>query len=125
MVAEPLRRSRKSMKKRETLRVPANFGPETRFEVRTSPAGLARREEEQKLEALKRRMFEETLAETWEPEARRFLSIAANEAAATAWLSGYPLLVFPALFEEKLAEADYQMERQFEIRERSRELLAV
>ena len=50
---------------------------------------------------------------------------AANEAAALAWITAYPLLVFPALFDEKADMAISRAERQEEIRERSRELLCV
>jgi hypothetical protein len=50
---------------------------------------------------------------------------AANEAAALAWASIYPLLVFPVLFEEKTQAALRQAERQARIFKSSCELLAV
>ena len=50
---------------------------------------------------------------------------AANEAAALAWATLYPLLVFPVLFEEKIEAALRQAERQARILESSRELLSV
>jgi hypothetical protein len=50
---------------------------------------------------------------------------AANEAAALAWVTFYPLLVFPVLFEEKTAVAVRQAQRQARIYANSRELLAV
>ena len=50
---------------------------------------------------------------------------AANEAAALAWVTPYPLLVFPTLFEEKAAFAVKLAEKQEEVLDRSRELLAV
>ena len=49
---------------------------------------------------------------------------AANEAAALAWVTFYPLLVFPVLFEEKTAAAVRQVERQTRIYADSRELVA-
>ncbi len=52
------------------------------------------------------------------------LSRTANEAAALAWVTRYPLLVFPALFEEMAETALLRAERQEQIRQRSRELLA-
>jgi len=103
----------------------ARFGPETRFEVKPGAARLARKEEEDKLEGLKRELLDKALTEAWEPQVRRFLATSANEAAALAWVTGYPLLVFPGLFEEKAASALHQFERQLEITQRSRELLAV
>jgi len=50
---------------------------------------------------------------------------AANEAAALAWLTKYPLLVFPSLFEEKAEFALVRMEQQDRVRRISRELLSV
>ena len=82
-------------------------------------------EQEKELERLKTRLLRESLEEAWGPEAKVLLAGSANEAAAVAWLTGYPLLVFPALFDEKKEAAFDLMERQHEIRERSRELLAV
>ena len=49
---------------------------------------------------------------------------AANEAAALAWVTSHPLLLFPALFEEKARITRRQFERQIAVRARSRELLA-
>jgi hypothetical protein len=50
---------------------------------------------------------------------------AASEAAAIAWTTTIPLLVFPALFEEKAIGAVLQAKRQTRILKKSRELLAV
>jgi len=47
---------------------------------------------------------------------------AANEAAALAWVTTFPLLVFPVLFEEKTALAVRQAARQARIY--GRELIA-
>ena len=54
-----------------------------------------------------------------------FVRRAANEAAALAWDTRFPLLVFPGLFEEKAANAVRQVQRQLNIRSRSRQLLFV
>ena len=53
------------------------------------------------------------------------LSGVANEAAAVAWVTAYPLLVFPGLFEEKAVVAMAHAARQDWVFQRSRELLAV
>ena len=50
---------------------------------------------------------------------------AAHEAAALAWTTRYPLLVFPELFEEKTAVNIAHSERQAEVRRLSSELLAL
>jgi hypothetical protein len=42
-----------------------------------------------------------------------------------AWVTRYPLLVFPALFDEQAEAALLRAERQEQVRQRSRELLAV
>jgi len=77
------------------------------------------------LERLKNRLLRDTLFEL--PDARLNADVrrAANEAAAVAWETRYPLLVFPALFEEKTRNVLRHAERQVSIRRRSLELLTV
>jgi hypothetical protein len=104
-------------------RVPTEFGPETGFEVKPSPPAPFRARQEAELERLKAQLLAERL-ETRNPQLDTQLRRVANEAAALAWVTQYPLLVFPALFEEK-AEADLlRAERQEQVHQRSRELLA-
>src|SRR5580765_7609253 len=105
-------------------RVPTRFGPETRFELRPGPAAPFRATQENGLERLKGRLLREFLYETT-PAANGYVRRAANEAAALAWVTPYPLLVFPALFEEKADSAVKLAEKQEEVLERSGELLAV
>ena len=109
------------MNKNET-RVPARFGPETRFEVRPAPF---RATQETEFERLKSRLLARQLAGAPAPELNPPLRRAANDAAALAWATLYPLLVFPVLFEEKTAIALRQAQRQARIYTDSRELLAV
>jgi hypothetical protein len=105
-------------------RVPTQFGPETGFEVRPSPPAPFRARQEAELERLKAQLLAERLETPWNPQLDTQLQRAANEAAALAWVTRYPLLVFPALFEEQ-ADADLlRAERQEQVRQRSRELLA-
>ena len=101
------------------------FGPETRFELVPVPAANFRVEQENELERLKNRLLRQTLGELTAPEASGFVRRAANEAAALAWETRVPLLVFPALFEEKTATALRQVARQAGIRRRSLELMTV
>jgi hypothetical protein len=105
-------------------RVTARFGPETRFEVNPAPPAPFRALEETELERLKNRLLYQRLGETTEPEMNVRLRRAANEAAALAWDTTFPLLLFPTLFEEIVQTAQLQVRRQACIRERSRELLA-
>jgi hypothetical protein len=105
-------------------KVPARFGPETRFNVRPAPAAPFRATEENELERLKNRLLRKELVNATGLELNARLRRAANEAAALAWVTAVPLLVFPMLFEEKARAAHGQAARQENIRERSRELLA-
>jgi hypothetical protein len=79
--------------------------------------------EENELEQLKGRLLRNRLAAVTAPTVNSGLRRAANEAAALAWVTPYPLLVFPELFEEKARVVVAQAERQKLIRDRSRELL--
>ncbi len=106
-------------------RVPTTFGPDTRFSVEPVPAAAHRAEQEDRFERLKNLLLAERLEAALDPECNSPLRGAANEAAALAWVTPYPLLVFPALFEEKAADALARAERQQEVLQRSRELLAV
>lgn len=106
-------------------RVPTRFGPETRFEVQPTPAAVFRATQETEFERLKNRLLREALFELTKPALNGYLRRAANEAAALAWVTPFPLLVFPALFEEKAETALLQAARQVSVRQRSLELLAV
>ena len=107
-----------------TNRIPAEFSPETRFELRPDAAATFRVTRESEFERLKDRLLAEQLAAA-APELNVPLRRAANEAAALAWVTFYPLLVFPVLFEEKTAVALRQARRQARIYAANRELLAV
>jgi hypothetical protein len=106
-------------------RVPADFAPEVRFEVAAGPPAPFRAKQDAALERLKKQLLEERRGEAWDSRLRSALRRAANDAAALAWVTPYPLLVFPALFDEKAAAAVHQAQRQNHVRARSRELLAV
>ena len=106
-------------------RVPTRFGPETRFEVRPAPPAPFRAALDTEFERLKNRLLARELAETPTPELNPPLRRAANEAAALAWATLYPLLVFPVLFEEKTQAALRQVDRQARIYRSSCDLLAV
>jgi hypothetical protein len=106
-------------------RVPTQFGPETGFEVRPGPPAPFRAWQEAELERLKTRLLAQWLATRPDPQFGGQLRRAANEAAALAWVTQYPLLVFPALFEEKAGAALLHAGRQEQVRQSSRELLAV
>jgi hypothetical protein len=106
-------------------RVPTRFGPETRFELRPTPPAPFRAFQENELDKLKERLLATRLETLNEAGYNAYLRRAANEAAAIAWVTAYPTLVFPTLFEEKAKAALFQAEKQEWIRERSALLLAV
>lgn len=103
-----------------TKKIQTRFGPDTRFRV--DPL-VFRATETTELEELKNRLLRTLLAKTNNVTENTALRRAANDAAALAWLTRFPLLVFPALLEEKAAVALKQAFKQAEILERSTELL--
>ncbi len=111
--------------KANNSRLHIEFLPETRFEVKPRPPSPLRTRGEDPLERLKRRLLEGRLEGVWNAETNCRLRRAANEAAALAWVTPYPLLVFPVLFEEHAKAAAARARRQAQVRRRSRELLAV
>ncbi len=110
--------------KQNYKRVLTRFGPETRFELTPAAPAPFRAVQETELERLKHRLLRERLSAAPGLELNARLRRAANEAAALAWVTNVPLLVFPTLFEEISQTALCQAQRQERIRQRSRELLA-
>jgi hypothetical protein len=110
---------------RNNRRVPARFSPETRFEIKPVPPAPFRALQETELERLKNRLLLSALNRLNEPALNTCVRRAANEAAAIAWVTPYPLLAFPGLFEEKTEAALVYAERQASVRERSPELVFV
>ena len=106
-------------------RVPTRFGPETRFEVKPVPPAPFRATQETELERLKNKLLLRLLNDLNEPAVNAYVRRAANEAAALAWVTPYPLLTFPGLFDEKVETALLYTERQASVRERSAELVFV
>lgn len=106
-------------------RVPTQFAAATRFEPRVRAGGPFRRVMENELEQLKNRLLARELVRTTTLGQNVSLRRAANEAAALVWLTPYPLLLLPVLFEEKVRTARIKTGRQALIRERSNELLTL
>ena len=100
------------------------YAPRAPFSPGTPPDLNYRATETNELERLKLRLLREKLADETNGELTVPLRRAANEAAALAWVTTHPLLVFPALFEEKARITRRHFERQLAVRARSRELMA-
>jgi hypothetical protein len=100
------------------------FEPETRFDVPPVAPVPFRGTRETELEQFKNRLLREALESTVEAQFYAPLRRAANEAAAAAWMTPFPMLFLPALFEERVAAAWRQFERARSVRNRSRRILA-
>ena len=111
--------------KRNRLRVRTKFAPELRFEVQPVPAVPFRAIQETEFEKLKSRLLARELTQAPTAEFVPAIRRAANDAAALAWATVHPLLVFPVLFEEKTGDALQRLERQAHIYKNSRELLPI
>jgi hypothetical protein len=109
----------------KSKRLRTEFGPETRFEVGPAPPSPFRADQESQFEGLKSRLLGEVLRVTYGAKPVVLVRRAANEAAALAWVTRYPLLVYPVLFQEKAEEALLLIDRQERVRERTRELMMV
>ena len=73
---------------------------------------------ETQLELLKQQLLRPVIASVANTELVKELDWAANEAAALAWLTVCPILVLPALLEEKMQEATRKWEMQARVRQR-------
>jgi hypothetical protein len=92
------------------------FRRETRFEVCSIVTAPFRGPIETRLEQLKHSLLQPVLRGTPNSELHSRLNWAAREAAGLAWLTPFPLLVFPALFEEKVTAARKYWAKQQKIR---------
>ena len=108
------------MIKKTNDRLRTKFAREVRFEVK--PA-LNRVVETQELDNLKQRLLRRLLEQSNDTRQNTGLRRAANDAAALAWVTQYPLLTFPVLLEEKARTAAVQYHRQQRVRQRSQTLL--
>jgi hypothetical protein len=113
---------RKRMKK-NNQKVPTQFAPEMRFNVAPLLAQPFRVTQETEFEKLKNRLLRRLLDDAVQPELNVPLRRAVNDAAALAWTTLFPLLVFPGLLEEKARSARLQLQKQKQVRLRSETLL--
>jgi hypothetical protein len=109
--------------KMRTRKVKLRFGPATRFEITPAPAAPFRGTQETELEKLKAQLLAELLEQSSDSELNAPLRRAANDAAAVAWTTAFPLLVFPALLDEKAREAEQRYQHQQTVLARSRRLM--
>jgi hypothetical protein len=104
-------------------RLEPQFGPDIRFALEPRLAPEAREKENAEFTRLRERLLASLLAQTPDTYRHDYIENAINEAEALAWATAHPLLVFPALAEEKATEATQRAERQESIRRKSEGLL--
>lgn len=110
------------MKTKKTMLL-TRFEPDDRFDVAPVAVAPFRGTQEAELEQFKFRLLRLALDTTPEAGLHMPLRRAANEAAGVAWLTPFPLLVLPVLFEERIDVARRQFERAQTVRAKSRRLL--
>ena len=104
------------MNAKSSRRVPTRFGRDIHFELTPQLGPFAPDAARSQFEALKTRLMQRVLQSATDAALRHQLHLAANEAAAVAWTTPFPLLVLPMLLEEKTAEVhDYTL-RQEQVR---------
>lgn len=112
-------KKKESMMNRSTKRLKTRFAPYTRFAVRPGAAAPCHGPPGAALEALKAQLLTEQLKATRALVPDEAIRWAADEATSLAWLTGYPLLVLPTLFEELVNAAARRARTQASIRQRS------
>jgi hypothetical protein len=113
----------KGKMKQQYGQIITRFEAETQFEVGAIAPVPYRGAVETELEQLKERLLGPLLNASTDPAEGAPLRRAANEAAGLAWITPFPLLVFPVLLEEKVSAAQRQEARQQQIRQRTEGLL--
>lgn len=102
-----------------TNRLELRFEPETRFDLEARVNPEARDRDNAAFTRLRERLLTTLLAQTPDTYRRDYIENAITEAEALAWATAHPLLVFPALAEEKALEASKRADRQETIRRKS------
>ncbi|MGZ8898724.1 MAG: hypothetical protein ACXW3Z_01395 [Limisphaerales bacterium] len=88
------------------------------------PPRFERQELETRFNGLKEELLGELLEETETLDLHPRLKQAANEAAGIAWMTEFPLLVFPALFDELAKRERTRQNRQRQILAKTEHLIA-
>jgi hypothetical protein len=101
----------------------SSYEPDARLELAHENMVPSRERLAARLDAFKNRLLKRHLNDAPTMAYRASLRRAANEAAALVWLTPYPLLLLPALMEEKARLVCEQLARQKQIRVRSQEMI--
>ena len=95
---------------------PAGTAPARNWSQAAGLRGPAQSTYNPALSELRVRLLQEALARPADPELSNLVRLVAAEAEAQAWLTSFPLLVFPALFEEKTQHVRSYVARQRRLR---------
>ena len=98
-----------------------DFDEGNQFEL---PPRFEKEELEGRFSGLKEELLAEVLGATETLDLHPRLKHAANEAAGLAWMTEFPLLVFPALFDELTKRERARQSRQRQIRAKTEILVA-
>ena len=101
----------------------AQFEPNIEFELALQPGTVSPESVRIRFQELQNRLLEETLGQTPNPILRENMHGVANEAAALAWTTQFPLLIMPVLFHEKARSVRLQLEKQHRVSMRSQQLV--
>lgn len=112
------------MSSRYKQKVPVFYEESDRFNLEPVFSEPGKEQLEQQFALLKEALLENLIEETQTLALRKRFEQAAGEAAGIAWTTEFPLLVFPALFEEFTSSARKRESRQQRIKARSEMLLA-
>jgi len=115
------------MRKIPKQRVTANFEEDPGFEVlpfnATAEVPRVARELDTEFATLQEKLLENAFSHTETLSLFGAIRQAANEAAGLAWTTEFPLLVYPALFDEKTLSFRKREQRQQQIMARSHALV--
>lgn len=115
---------RQSAFQAQSRSLPVRFDPETRFDLPTESTSVSYDSVDHEFARMKETMLEQNQATTEFRFEQDLIRFAVNEAEALAWTSPFPLLVFPALTQEKTDQARKHFQKQQEIWRRSQTLLS-
>jgi hypothetical protein len=108
------------MKTNNNSRLDRRFAPDGMFDVPTANVRLA--DYGKRFEKLQQELVDHLFQDPMNNLLRQELERVANDAAAVAWATPFPLLFFPVVLNEKVDAQRFQDERQNRIEKQSRVL---
>ncbi len=113
----------RAIKANRARHLSAQFEPSIEFELAFQPGTVSPKSVRIRFQELEHRLLEEILGGSANSILREIMHGVANEAAALAWTTQFPLLIMPVLFQEKARSVRLQRERQHRVSMRSQQLV--